>query len=333
MIKQFFISIIIPVHNGTQYLDKCLSSIASSSYRMYETIVVDDSSIDNSVEIARDYGAIVLRLDHQSGPAFARNFGSREAKGEILLFIDSDIVLRKDTVARVANDFNENPDVVAVFGSYDDQPLEKDFFSQYKNLQQHFVHQVSSTEAVTFWAGCGAIRKDIFFSLQGFDENKYSGPCIEDIELGYRLKKIGHRILLDKALQVTHLKRWTFNSLLISDIFHRAIPWTKLILESQVMVSDLNLRVSQKVSTGLLSMIIVVLALSFIAPELIYLAFFLMVTILVINHRLFTFFLKRKGSSFALFAFAMYLLYYLYSGLTYISCWLLFKFRHSIKKE
>jgi glycosyltransferase involved in cell wall biosynthesis len=326
MDKEFFVSIIIPVHNGSRHLEQCLSSIARSSYRSYEVIVVDDGSTDHSAEIARRHGAIVFKLSYQSGPAAARNVGSKQAKGNILFFVDSDVVIRKETIARLVRDFDENPGVVAIFGSYDDTPEEQGFFSQYKNLQHHFIHQVSKSDAVTFWAGCGAIRKEIFDLVEGFDEEKYSRPCIEDIELGFRLRKMGYRILLDKDLQVKHLKKWTFVSLLRTDILDRAVPWSKLILESRVMVRDLNLQPSQKMSTFLVGLLISILFLSFFVPKLIYLVLFLLLSVWIINHRLFMFFLKRRGLIFSLSAFAMYLIYYLYSGVTYVFCWLAHKF-------
>ncbi len=84
---------------------------------------------------------------------------------------------------------DENQDVSAVFGSYDDEPAERNFLSQYKNLLHHFVHQEGATDAGTFWAGCGAIRKDMFASVNGFNSEKYPYPSIEDIELGIRLKR------------------------------------------------------------------------------------------------------------------------------------------------
>ncbi|MBN1832533.1 MAG: glycosyltransferase family 2 protein [Deltaproteobacteria bacterium] len=328
MDQKFDISIIIPVHNGSRYLEKCLSSIKRSSYGPYETIVVDDGSTDGSAEIAGSHGAIVFKLPHQSGPAAARNFGSKQAKGNILFFVDSDIVIRKETVARVVDGFDKNPDVVAIFGSYDESPEEQDFFSQFKNLQHHYVHQSSRAEAVTFWAGCGAIRKEIFDRIGGFDEERYSRPCIEDIELGFRLKRMGYRILLDKELQVKHLKKWTLRSLLRSDILDRAIPWSKLILESREKVSDLNLQPSQKVSTLLVGLAVVISLPAIYTPKLILVVLFLLASILMINYRLFMFLLRRKGPVFSFLAFVMYLLYYFYSGVTYASCWLAHKLRN-----
>jgi GT2 family glycosyltransferase len=327
------VSVIIPVYNAVQHFSQCLAAIKKSSNVSYEIIVVDDCSTDESVEVARNNEALVLQLQNRSGPAAARNYGAENAQGNFLLFIDSDVLVQQSTLARVVKDFSEHPDIAAVFGSYDDDPLEKNFFSQYKNLLHHFVHQISSQEAVTFWAGCGAVRKEIFKAAGGFDKNKYSRPCIEDIELGYRLRKKGYRILLDKDLQVKHLKKWNFKSLLRTDILNRAIPWTKLILESSEMVGDLNLKLSQKISTALLGICLAILPLSFFRPELIYLNLILLFVILSINYKLFTFFLKLKGLYFTLAVFAMQLLYYFYSGASYVSYWLLYKIRYQVKKS
>ena len=328
MDKELFVSLVIPVHNGSQYLEKCLSSVESSLYQAYEVIIVDDGSTDDSVEIANRHGAKVLKLGEKAGPAGARNFGARAAKGDILFFIDCDIVIKKETITQIVEDFNEKTDVVALFGSYDDSPEEQNFFSQYMNLRHHFIHQESNSEAVTFWSGCGAIRSDIFRLLDGFDENKYARPCIEDIEMGFRLKKMGYRILLDKRLQVKHLKKWTLRSVIRTDILDRAIPWSKLILESQEMVSDLNLHFSQKISTAIVALMVAGLPLCIVIPQLLLLNLFLLMAIMIINHRLFTFFLKQRGALFAVFAVGMYLLYFFYSGVTYVSCWVGYRVRN-----
>ena len=330
MYKPPFVSIIIPVYNAAQHLKQCIAAIKRSPYSSFEIIVIDDGSSDASAEVARNHGTLVFQLQNQSGPAAARNYGAKKAQGDILLFIDSDVLVQEDTIGRVVDDFLNHPAIGALFGSYDDDPLEKNFLSQYKNLLHHFVHQISSKEAVTFWAGCGAVRRDIFQSVGGFDETKYLKPCIEDIELGYRLRNKGHQILLDKDLQVKHLKKWNLKSLIHTDIFSRAVPWSKLILESREMVRDLNLQPNQKISTGLLGAVILILPFSLFIPELLYLAACFLAAILAINHTLFSFFLKRRGIQFTMLSFVMYLLYYFYSGASYASCWLLYKVRKEV---
>ena len=327
MDREPLVSIIIPAYNAAQHLNRCLEAIRASSYSSYEIILVDDGSTDNSIDIARKKGAMVFQLPHQSGPATARNFGAKKAKGDILFFVDADVLIKPETVARVVTDFQQNPDIAAVFGSYDDSPAESNFLSQYKNLFHHFVHQQASSEAMTFWAGCGAIRRELFQEIGGFDQERYRRPEIEDIELGYRMRRVGYRILLDKELQVKHLKQWRFVSLLRADIFYRAIPWTKLILESQQVVNDLNIQTSDRISAGLVGLSIGILPFSLFIPQLLYLILLLLTAIIFLNYKVYRFFLKQRGLKFTALVFPMHILYYFYSGVTFVLCWSIHRLR------
>jgi cellulose synthase/poly-beta-1,6-N-acetylglucosamine synthase-like glycosyltransferase len=256
-----------------------------------------------------------------SGPGAARNEGARKARGEILFFVDADIVVHPDTLPRVAADFECNGDPAAVFGSYDDSPAAQNFLSQYRNLLHHFVHQDSKTEAVTFWGGCGAVRKEIFDKLGGFDQCRYPTASIEDIELGYRMHQAGYRILLDKELQVQHLKEWRLGSLLRADIYCRAVPWSKLILERQGLINDLNLQTRQRISTGLTGLAAVLLPFGFVSQYLAYSLLLSLVMIVILNRKMYLFFLRQRGVAFTLCVFPMHLLFYLYSGVTFALCW------------
>lgn len=327
MNSQPLISVIIPVYNGEKFLPGCLDALASASYRKYELIVVDDCSTDESARIGREKGALVLRMSRQSGPGGARNFGAQKARGEVLFFVDADVVVKPDTIGRVAANFTANPELAAVFGSYDDEPAEKNFISQYKNLFHRFVHQQGRSEAETFWAGCGAVRRDVFLALDGFDAKRYPRPAIEDIELGYRMRTKGHRILLDKQLQGKHLKRWTLRSMLHADIFCRAVPWSMLIFERRGMVNDLNLQATDRISAGLLALSLLLLPFSLLQPQLLLLIAALLGTIPILNHKLYRYFFERKGLGFAILVFPLHLLYYLYSAVTFVLCWFTHKFR------
>jgi hypothetical protein len=138
--------------------------------------------------------------------------------------------------------------VAATFGSYDDAPPGASWVSRYKNLGHHFVHQRSQQEASTFWAGCGAVRRDVFMAVGGFDE-RYRRPSIEDVELGYRLREAGHRIRLVHGAQVSHLKEWTFRSFLVSDLRDRAIPWARLVRAGRGLPRDLNFTTVDRLAT------------------------------------------------------------------------------------
>ena len=316
-----FISVIIPVHNGGRFFNHCLAALIASSYQSYEIVVVDDASTDDRIELSPRKEVRVFRLAHQSGPAAARNFGAKQAHGEILFFVDADVVVKSDTLARVATAFLKNSHISAVFGSYDDDPAENNFISQYKNLYHHFVHQHSNSDAQTFWAACGAIRREVFSAVGGFDQVQYTKPTIEDIELGYRMRGMGYQILLDKQLQVKHLKHWSVGSLLRADIFYRAVPWSKLILENRVIINDLNLQIRDRISAGLAALLVVTLAVSPFKPQLLFGAPPLVALIIALNHKLYSFFLNRRGLKFAVLVFPLQLLYYLYSGVAFVLCW------------
>ena len=249
------ISVIIPACDASAHLTRCLDALSYSRYPAFETIVIDDGSKDNTPEIAESYGVTLLRNDRRRGPAFARNLAAKHATGDILFFIDSDVCAKSDTLERIRAHFEEDSKLSALMGSYDTDPYSPDFISQYRNLMHSYVHQTGAENASTFWSGCGAIRRNVFEEHSGFSED-YARPAIEDIELGYRLVGNGHKILLDRDLLVTHLKKWTFIGLVKTDILDRGIPWTELILRDKFMPNDLNLQLSQRVSVALVFMLI-----------------------------------------------------------------------------
>ena len=329
------ISVIVPVHNGAKHLNDCLDALMRSSYSKHEIIVVDDCSTDDSLEISERKGAKVYKLSPQSGPAAARNLGASMAKGEIIIFVDSDVIVRYETIERVTDDFRKNPDVVAVFGSYDDSPTAEDFLSQFKNLLHHFIHQNSEENAKTFWAGFGAIYRDVFLQLDGFDEKRYKKPSIEDIELGLRIHNAGFQILLDKDLQVKHAKQWSWCGLLTTDILNRAWPWSNLIIEKGALCSDLNLKFKYRISSFLAGIIALLIILTILDATsilgtgsnkyFIAIAVVLVITMIILNLDLYDFFSRRRGLKFAFLSVPLHFLYYLYSGITYVACWIIHK--------
>lgn len=243
------ISIIIPVHNAGSMLSQCLRAVFSSTFTNFECVVVDDGSTDQSNALARQFPVTLFELEGgPHGPAQARNMGAEIAEGEILFFIDADVNIYPDTLSKIADAFDREPQLDALFGSYDGSPAESGFLSQYRNLLHHFIHQRGRKEASTFWSGCGAIRRTVFLEAGGFDVERFSRPSVEDIELGYRLISAGHRIRLAKDIQVKHLKQWTLWNMLKTDIFRRAFPWACLIFEHKNLPNDLNVNATQRVS-------------------------------------------------------------------------------------
>ena len=162
------------------------------------------------------------------------------------------------------------------------------------------------------------MRRDAFLAVGGFDAVRYPRPQIEDIELGYRLKAKGERILLDPALVGKHLKRWTLFKMLRTDLRERAIPWMHLILSRRSVVGDgpLNLAIGEKVLTALagIGAASLVLALVMQSAVLGWLAAACAAMIIVGNAKLFAWFARRRGWMFAVATMPLRLLFYVVSA-------------------
>lgn len=307
------ISLIVPVYNGGHNWLRVLDAVGVLDPAPGEIIVVDDGSTDGSGSAAEARGWTVLHTPvPSSGPAVARNLGAARARGEVLFFIDADVLVYPDAIARVTAAL-QDLNVSAIFGAYDDSPGDPSFVSQYKNLLHHYVHQNSAAEANTFWAGCGAIRRDAFRQLGGF-ATSYKRPSIEDIELGTRLRRAGGQIRLVHDLQVKHLKRWTLRSLLVTDLRDRALPWAALIVRQGKLPADLNLRVSHRLSAGLCWLLIGAVAATFLSPISWVAVSGIVVALLGLNLDLYRFLMAKRGFWFTLRAIPLHWLYYLYSS-------------------
>jgi GT2 family glycosyltransferase len=308
--------VIIPVHADSPAFRQCLRCVQRVRHIAEEVIVVVDGGSDDVAQRAHDAGLAVVRSSGPSGPAHARNRGAAAACGDILLFVDADVLLQPSAVTEVAEFFRGHPDISALIGSYDDSPPAANFISQYKNLFQHYVHQHTSEDGYTFWGACGAVRRDVFLAVGGFDEN-YAQPSIEDIELGYRLKAAGHRIRVCKDLQVTHLKRWRAGSLFWSDFFRRALPWTALILRSGRLDNDLNIDWASRVKVLLIYALLALLTLSAWWTPGLLLAGMTAGGLLAMDTHLLGFFRRKRGTLFAVRVIPWQWFYYGYCGLAF----------------
>ncbi|MEO1348882.1 MAG: glycosyltransferase [Cyanobacteria bacterium J06635_15] len=307
------VSVVIPVYNGGKDFRLCLTSVRASLRTSDELIVVSDGDTDCSWCVAEEFGAKVLRLRDQGGPARARNVGAKAAQGAVVFFVDADVTLYPDTLSLIEQRFQQQPDLAALIGSYDDAPGASNFLSQYKNLFHHYTHQASLEVASTFWGACGAIRRSAFQAVGGFDES-YRKPCIEDIELGYRLKQAGYTIHLCKDIQVKHLKRWEPISLLRAEIFYRALPWAELILRDRRLDADLNLSHTNRVSVLLVFALVGSLGTGVMIPWLCLVTAVSALGLLVINLDVYRFFYDKRGLLFTLRVIPWHWFYFLYGG-------------------
>jgi hypothetical protein len=251
-------SAVIPARDAEATLGQCLDALLAAGMAARSIVVVDDGSKDATARIARAAGVTVVASPAPVRPAAARNLGAAHVTDELIMFVDADVAVHTDAVARLRATFAAD-DVVAVFGSYDDAPPAVSVVSRYRNLLHHYVHQTAPTDARTFWTGLGAVRASAFRDVEGFDtEFDY----LEDVDLGLRLQAVGGRIALDAGIQGTHLKIWTLRSMLHTDLWARALPWMGLMRSGRMSPTELNGGWSHRVSAACVALAILALCLA-----------------------------------------------------------------------
>lgn len=285
----------------------------------WELIVVDDASRDTTSAVAASLADRVITLSGKPlGPGGARNAALAAARGEWLIFIDSDVRVHPDTLQRIAAAVERDPGLVALFGSYDRQPDARGVLSEYRNLLHRYVHLRGAGEAETFWAGCGAVRRDAFEAAGGFDTVRFPRPQIEDIELGYRLRDRGGRILLDPAIQGTHLKRWRLWPMVRTDFRDRALPWMRLLLERRGRTAPtLNTGRAEQFRVACAGLGVSALAAALVVQSgtLAFVGALLFGALAVANLDTYRWFAAERGVGFAILVVPLHLVYYVSNAL------------------
>jgi hypothetical protein len=215
------IAAVVPATDRPATLDRCLAALAAGERRPDETLV--------------------QREPAGAGPAAARNAAAVRSRADLLVFVDADVEVHSDALARIERRFAADPGLSAVFGAYDEDPAAAGLTSRFRNLLHHHVHAGSAGEAETFWAGLGAVRRVDFEAVGGFDAAAFPRPSVEDIDLGMRLRRRGRRIMLDPGIRGRHLKAWTPLSMVRTDFAQRGVPWVGLMLRERRAGTALNL--------------------------------------------------------------------------------------------
>jgi GT2 family glycosyltransferase len=258
----------------------------------------------------------VVATGARSGPAAARNIAVEAARGCILFFVDADVVLAPDALERMLAAFAAEPDLVGVFGTYDDEPAAPGLVSQFRNLLHHHTHVSHPGRATTFWTGCGAIRTANFLDVGGFDAG-FACPSVEDIDLGIRVTAAGGRIAIDPTIRCKHLKRWTLGSMILTDVFARAVPWTRMLVARRELPATLAIDWRNRVSGVIATVLVAALVVAPFAPVAVAVAVACGLTLVALHHDFYRLCLRKRGLGFALGAFALHALFFVYSSVAF----------------
>ncbi|TNF54414.1 glycosyltransferase [bacterium] len=225
------LSIVIPTYNASKFMPNLLDSIFRQAVDDVEVVIVDDCSTDNTVQVVKQYPVRVIQMEKNGGPARARNRGVEAALGDIIFFLDSDVVLLDGAVREVNDYFMKNPSSQCVIGICATEPLNKGFVPKYMAMFE-YIHLLGTpgNKVSVFAPRCGAIKKDFFQKIGGYDES-YKGADVEDFELARRINREDNIVLNPKIL-VKHQFVNNFQEA-VSNYFKRAVMWIQLFLKDK----------------------------------------------------------------------------------------------------
>jgi glycosyltransferase involved in cell wall biosynthesis len=323
------LSVIVSIRDSRATLGEVLVAIRASDLPgdSYEIIVVDDASSDGSVAIAARNADTVVKLSGRgSGPAYARNRGVELARGEVVAFVDDDVLVRPDTLSRMLGVLAQRSDIDAISASRDQNSGASNFISQYWNCLLRFGEQRYAGRCAQFAPGCGAVRRRAFLSAGMYDEWRFATACLEDVELGERLLGGGRGALLSDELKVTHLKRWNLG-LVCQEVWGRGRLLARSLGYSRMRAlapSEVIFTLSRALTPAIALLGTLMLAAAFVPPprpraEAGLILLVLLLTNLPVNH----FYARARGFGFAVVSAPIHILVQTVAAAALCTGWIL----------
>ncbi len=197
MFMQPVVTIVIPVFNEEQYLAACLTSVVNVDYpkEKLQIILVDNGSTDNTLNIAATFNDVEVLIKKDVNVGGVRNYGAEHAKGDVLVFLDSDCVIEKGWIQLGVTKLSEGRDVVGGLYLLRDNPSWIESGWLLSSSKEHVYQK-------TLVGGCIFSDKSAFSAIGGFDENLSAG---EDTDLTDRLIANDYKVDMLGELSVIHL--------------------------------------------------------------------------------------------------------------------------------
>jgi glycosyltransferase involved in cell wall biosynthesis len=232
------VSVIIPYFNSVKYIDCCINSIKASSEELEEIIIVDDGSKNSYLsKFSKDSLVKIITLQKNIGRSNARNIGLIESEGDVVIFVDSDVTLKTNTIRSAKTILKEGADgVIGVITGETDANLS--LYSNYKNkYMKYFLGSIDKSKKVNFVNGS-------FFMI--IKEKALKWPSLEyygeDSLYGKQLYENNVDLRVSKDVQIHHLKQYTLKSLL-NNSYCMGNGWM------YIMLSKFKLKEKRKCST------------------------------------------------------------------------------------
>src|SRR4030042_5806927 len=240
--KSPFFSAVIPVRNSPQKLRETLKSIKVDADDCFEIIVVDDCSSDETPEVAKEFGVKLIKLEKPFGPAYARNVGSKEAKGDVLIFFDSDVITGEKVLEALFEHFRKDESTKCVNFPTSPEPANKGFCPKYTACfdyisAKRIAKDDTLAQVPVINPRCCGIRKSFYEEMGGFS-TFVDNPSVEDTEFCMRLAKKFQdsgeesKIYVDMTQTIRHFYSTSFWAI-IKKTYDRGARVTRLCLNQK----------------------------------------------------------------------------------------------------
>ena len=231
------ISVIIPLYNAEKYIEECIKSIIEAEPLDKEIIIVNNNSKDKGPEIVSKFKEVKLIQEIKKGPSAARNRGIKESTGDILLFLDDDLVIDKNYILEITKTFDQDKKILAVGGiahSYDRKSiisLSHEVRLMGYSPSKQGIFEVKTIPTMTF-----STLKKIIDEVGAFDENLMGA---EDYDICLRIRKKGYKCVMNSKAIVYHRNPTNLNSL-TGRWFRYGIMWVEANQKNKVISEIMN---------------------------------------------------------------------------------------------
>jgi len=184
------VSVVIPTYNSEKYIERCLRSIKNQTYKNIEIIIVDKFSTDKTVDIAERHGAKVIQDGGER--TRAKNIGLKNAKGENVCFIDSDMELTPKVIEECIGLIETDKSIGGVIIS--ERSVGDSFWVKVRDFERSF-YAGTEIESARFF------RKDLALKVGGFDEDVV---FFEESTLPQKIEKLGYNVRARTKAEILH---------------------------------------------------------------------------------------------------------------------------------
>ncbi len=311
------LSIIIPTYNSQNTIQSTLLSINNSDFKYFrniEVVIVDDKSKDRTLKQIKQIQNVLrfklsfYPLKRNFGPSKARNYGVKKARGEYILFLDSDVELAKSTL-RYAFEFAKEKQIKAFTGIWHYRQKTNKFFPNFKAMRDWvywFIDREKYSRYYLFSTRIAGIQKKLFLKIGGFNED-FPEPTVEDIELTYRIEKQA-KIRFSPELMIYHEFEDFFP--IAIKYFKRSRDWIKLY-QKRLRFDPVTTSKREAFKGILTGLLIISLLLGFLHWIFFYAVFVIFLQFTNLEWYFWTFVYKQKGLMFLLKSIVFSIILYL----------------------